>query len=90
MSEENKALVSRFLDELHNQGNSSIVDELVSPSYVNHLPDGSNRTADDLKNKVATANNVSPRTRSVGGTGPSKTSVPPSVSCAPSVMLRKF
>ena len=33
MSEENKALVRRFLDELQNKQNLDIVDELVSPGY---------------------------------------------------------
>ena len=33
MSEENKALVRRFLDELQNKQNYGIVDELVAPGY---------------------------------------------------------
>lgn len=49
MSEENKAIVQRFLDELHNMGNVAIVDEFVDASYVNHWPDGQDVTRDDLK-----------------------------------------
>lgn len=33
MSEENKAIVSRFLDELWNQNNAGIRDELATPDY---------------------------------------------------------
>ena len=33
MSEENKAIVSRFLDELWNQNNAGIKDELATPEY---------------------------------------------------------
>lgn len=36
MSEENKALVSRCLDEVFTQGNLSLVDELFTPNYVLH------------------------------------------------------
>ena len=36
MSEENKAIVSRFLDELWNQNNAGIRDELV-PTILNQL-----------------------------------------------------
>lgn len=36
MSEENKAIVRRFLDELHNKRNLAIVDELAMPNYTGH------------------------------------------------------
>ncbi len=48
MSEENKAIVRQFLDELHNKGNTAIVDELASPDYVNHQT-GGNRSLEDVK-----------------------------------------
>ena len=35
--EENKALVSRYIDELQNKGNPDAVDEFLSPDYVNHI-----------------------------------------------------
>ena len=41
MSEENKALVRRFLDELHNKGNYDIVDELLAPGYPGQGTGGS-------------------------------------------------
>ena len=34
MSEENKAIVRRFLDELWNKRNRAILDELATPSYT--------------------------------------------------------
>ncbi len=45
MSEENKALVRRFIDEVINKGDLSVIDELTSPSVVDHsappgLPSG--------------------------------------------------
>ena len=42
MSKEgNKALLSRFVEELWNRKNMDIVDELVAPGYVDHTPDTS-------------------------------------------------
>lgn len=45
MSEENKAVSRRVLEESFNQGNLAVIDELVSADYVDHdlppgLPDG--------------------------------------------------
>ena len=45
MSEENKAIVRRFIDEVINKGDLGVIDELVSPSMVDHsappgLPSG--------------------------------------------------
>ena len=45
MSEENKAVVRRFIDEVINKGDLGVIDELVSPSMVDHsappgLPSG--------------------------------------------------
>ena len=36
--EENKALVSRYYEEIVNGGNSALVDELFALDYVNHVP----------------------------------------------------
>jgi predicted ester cyclase len=36
MSEENKAICRRVLDELFDQGNLGAVDELIHPDFVNH------------------------------------------------------
>jgi predicted SnoaL-like aldol condensation-catalyzing enzyme len=39
MSEENKAIVRRMIDELLNgQGNLDVADELFAPEYVGHNP----------------------------------------------------
>jgi len=40
MSEENKALVRRFVEEAVNKGNLTILDELVASDYVYHGPNG--------------------------------------------------
>lgn len=40
--EENKAIVRRWNEELHNKGNVDIVDELADANYINHA-DGSDR-----------------------------------------------
>ena len=38
MSEENKALVRRFYEEVMNRGNMAVVDELSAPNIVDHNP----------------------------------------------------
>jgi len=45
MSEENKAVVREFFEEVGNAGNLDRADELVSPGYVEHqeLPGGEGR-----------------------------------------------
>lgn len=35
MSEENKAIVQRYIEEVYNKGNVNLVDELVAADYVN-------------------------------------------------------
>ena len=37
-TEETRALVHRYYEEIVNGGNSALVDELFSPDYVNHVP----------------------------------------------------
>lgn len=39
MSQENKALVQRFVEESFNQGNLNVVDEVYAPSFISHDPD---------------------------------------------------
>jgi predicted SnoaL-like aldol condensation-catalyzing enzyme len=48
----NKALVLYFQDQLWNDGNLSVVDQYVSPSYIQHNPTVANGAA-DLKQLVA-------------------------------------
>ena len=38
MSEENKAIVSRAIEEIWNKGNSNIIGEIVSAGFVSHHP----------------------------------------------------
>jgi steroid delta-isomerase-like uncharacterized protein len=40
VSEENKALVQRFVEEAFNRGNLDVVDELYAPSFISHEPAG--------------------------------------------------
>jgi predicted ester cyclase len=35
-TEENKALVRRFVDEVQSKGNTDLIDEICSPGFVNH------------------------------------------------------
>ena len=37
-AEENKAIMIRFFDEAVNQGNVALIDEVFSPTFVNHDP----------------------------------------------------
>ena len=39
-TEDNKALVRRFIEEGWNQRNSGVFDELLAPDYISHTPDG--------------------------------------------------
>ncbi len=36
MSDQNKAIVQRYIEEVYNQGNVNVVEELVTTDYVNH------------------------------------------------------
>ena len=38
MSEENKALTRRSLEEIWNKGNLAVADELIAPNHVAHDP----------------------------------------------------
>lgn len=38
MSEQNRALVQRFIEEVFNKGNLSVAEEILSPGYVHHDP----------------------------------------------------
>ncbi len=39
-TEQNKAVVRRFIEEVLNNQNAALVDELLAPDYVNHLAPG--------------------------------------------------
>ena len=38
MSEQNRALVRRFIEEVFNQGKLSVAEEVLAPDYVHHDP----------------------------------------------------
>jgi hypothetical protein len=41
-TEDNKAIVHRFYEEVWNKGNVAAVDELIAPNYVNHFDSPTN------------------------------------------------
>lgn len=41
MSEENKALARRFMDEVYNKGNVDFIDEALASNWVEHDPNSS-------------------------------------------------
>lgn len=55
MSEANKALVYRFMEEIFNKGNLSVADEIVAVDYVNHAAPPENSIGPEpVKQMVAT------------------------------------
>ena len=53
MSEENKALIQRFVEEASNKGNLDVADEVYSPNFVYHEPTGPvERGPEHVKNFV--------------------------------------
>ncbi len=55
MSEENKALIQRFVEEAFNKGNVDVSDEVYSPTFVSHEPTGPvERSPEYVKNFVNT------------------------------------
>jgi predicted SnoaL-like aldol condensation-catalyzing enzyme len=43
MSEDNKAIIRRFVDHVLNGGHVELVDQLLTPDYVVHDPSNPNR-----------------------------------------------
>lgn len=63
MSEENKALARRFMDEVYNKGNLDLIDEVVAPNWVEHnpnTPEGMSGRVDDSKRFVEMYRNAFP------------------------------
>ncbi len=52
MSEKNELHVRRLIDEAWNKGNLKVVDELVTPDYVNHDPMNEFRGPQGLKDLI--------------------------------------
>ena len=54
--EANKALIRRFIEEVHNKGNFALFNELFAPNYVNHsAPANQNDRAAASRGSGATA-----------------------------------
>ena len=53
MSEENKALVRRFVEEFWNEGNTATADELMAVDAEIHMPTGEMVSLDELKSFAA-------------------------------------
>lgn len=55
MSEANKVLVRRFMEEIFNKGNLAVADEIVAADYVNHAAPPENSIGPEpVKQMVAT------------------------------------
>ena len=50
-TEENKTIVRRFIEEL-DKGNLAVIDELLSPNFVDHNPDPGQHSAFELWKQV--------------------------------------
>src|SRR5229473_3497380 len=48
-TEDNKAIVRRVFEEVLNQGNMALIDEVYSPAYVDHTPNGPGPGLEGLK-----------------------------------------
>ena len=48
-TEDNKAIVRRVFEEVLNQGNMALIDEVYSPDYVDHTPNGPGPGLEGLK-----------------------------------------
>ncbi len=58
-TETNKATVRRYYEQVYNQGNSNLLEELVSEDYVEHSPfPGHGQGAAGLKQRVETLQNA--------------------------------
>ncbi|MCP5110053.1 MAG: ester cyclase [bacterium] len=53
MSEENRAIIRRLVDEVWNQGKLSVIDEIHTPNYVGHAPPEHMRGPEGYKELVA-------------------------------------
>ena len=60
MSEQNKAIVSRYMEEVFNKKNLAALDELVGSNCVIHSPDGDVHGLEGLKQIVSTYQTVFP------------------------------
>lgn len=61
-AEENKVIVRRFIEQIFNRGNMSLVDEILAPDFVEHeeLPPGIPRDREGVKQLTAMLHNAFP------------------------------
>jgi predicted ester cyclase len=64
-TEENKAIVRRFLEGIFTQANPDVVDELATPNFVVHDPssEAGNVDADGVKGSIAWSHSAFPDLR---------------------------
>jgi predicted ester cyclase len=64
-TEENKAIVRRFLEGIFTQGNPDVVDELAGPNFVVHDPssEGGDVDAEGVKGSIAWSHSAFPDLR---------------------------
>jgi predicted ester cyclase len=51
--EENKVLVTRFVEDVFNGGNTRLLAEMVSPEHVSHLPNGDHYGPEGVRIDIA-------------------------------------
>jgi predicted ester cyclase len=51
--EENKVLVTRFVEDVFNGGNTRLLAEIVSPEHVSHLPNGDHYGPEGVRIDIA-------------------------------------
>lgn len=60
-TEELKSIARRYIEEVWNQGNLSLIDELFTPDYINHSPSiGQTAGPDGLKQLIASFRTAAP------------------------------
>jgi predicted ester cyclase len=60
-TEDNKAMVRRYIEEVHNQGHVAVIDELMAPNLVDHMwlptnapvPAGTPQSLEEIKHFIA-------------------------------------
>ena len=52
MSEKNKAIVRRVLEEGYNEGNLAVIGELMADDYVGHRPEGDANGSEFIKDRM--------------------------------------
>jgi predicted ester cyclase len=61
--EENKVLVTRFVEDVFNGGNTRLLAEMVSPEHVSHLPNGDHYGPEGVRIDIASFRSAFPDLR---------------------------